>query len=140
MQDDFVRCFGLGCSVGMCFVFRVSGCVMDYCICLGRCFVYCGFCWGALFLFSVYAFVVVFVVVFVLLLLLSVLFFLLLFVCMLCYVLCCMLGCGAVLCWGAGGIGLSDTGILGVSGYLILGYRWGCVWGFLCLKTIVFIA
>ena len=45
---------------------------------------------------------------------------------------CAMLGCG--------GIGLSDTGILGVSGYLILGYRWGCVWGFLCLKTIVFIA
>ena len=43
---------------------------------------------------------------------------------------CAMLGCG--------GIGLSDTGILGVSGYLILGYRWGCVWGFLCLKTIYF--
>ena len=71
---DFVRWFGLGCSVGRCFagfglcygllcgiwavlrilfcalglvlcweVLCVWDCVMDSCICLGRCFVYCGF-------------------------------------------------------------------------------------------------
>ena len=42
----FGLCFGLGCSVGRCFVFRVSGCVMDYCVGFGRCFGFCFVLWG----------------------------------------------------------------------------------------------
>ena len=127
----------LGCFV---FVFCVCFCC---CLCCCLCFAFVVVCVVFLAVVCMYAVLCAVLYAGVLLFLLfavALLFFLYLLCYMLCEMLCCVLGCGAVLCWGAGGIGLSDTGILGVSGYLILGYRWGCVWGFLCLKTIVFIA
>ena len=127
----------LGCFV---FVFCVCFCC---CLCCCLCFAFVVVCVVFLAVVCMYAVLCAVLYAGVLLFLLFAV-ALLFFVCLLCYMLCemlcCVLGCGAVPRWGAGGIGLSDTGILGVSGYLILGYRWGCVWGFLCLKTIVFIA